>query len=223
MRDALLIQMAYSGSGYAELIALAYPRHVGYALRHGFDYLVYVGSTLQREEPPRGAWEKVFLVQQALERGYDFVVYLDADTLIANMAVDLREALRDKPFSIGACWHPGRGGHLNSGVLFFRRTRDAVHFIRHWLGERGREEDKWQEQAVLNRMAHEEKFKAVVGIISDVYNATRRAGTYTDEAIIIGYHSPETVAERLARMKADMDRLDQAPNLVGEQEQKQSE
>lgn len=215
MRDALIIQMAYSGSTYAELIALAYPRHVRYALKHGFDYLASIGSTLQQEEPPRGGWEKVFLVQRALEQGYDFIAYLDADALIADLSADLREALKDKPFSIGACWHPGRGGHLNSGVLFFRRTRDGVHFIHHWLAERGREKDKWQEQAVLNRMAHEEKYKGVVGIIPDVYNATRRAGTYTDEAIIIGYHSPETVAERLERMKADMDRLDQ--------EQKQGE
>jgi len=48
-----------------------------------------------------------------------------------------------------------------------------------------------------------------VGVIPAVYNATRRAGTYTDEAIIIGYHSPETVEQRLARMRADMERLEQ--------------
>ena len=208
MRDAIIIQIAYSGSKYAELIALAYPRHVRYALQHRFDYLAYVGSIMQIEEPHLGGWEKLFLIQQALEHGYDFVAYIDADALIADLSADWRDALRGRPFSIGACQHPKRGGHLNAGVLFFRRAEATMRFVRDWLSNRASETDRWQEQATLNRMASNPKYAGIVGIIPGTYNATRAARTYDPDAIIVGFHAPESPEVRLAHMKAEMARLD---------------
>ena len=208
MRDAIIIQQAYSGSPYVHMIEFNYRRHVAYALRHRFDYMAFFGTMMQTEEAFKGAWEKLYMIQQALERGYELIAYIDADAMIADLKADLRDALRKTPFSIGACKHPAHHGHLNAGVLFFRRADRTLQFVNDWLSRRAGETSNWQEQAVLNRMANEPTYAGVVGIIPDIYNATRAASTYSDDAVIIGYHnclhSPD---QRLANMRADIERL----------------
>lgn len=209
MRDAIIIQQAYSGSPYIHMIEFCYRRHVAYALRHGFDYMAFFGAMEQTEEPAHGGWEKLYMIRRALERGYNFVAHLDADTMIANLSVDLRGALRKMPYSVGVCKHPGHHGHLNAGVMFFGRSDKTLRFVNDWLSRRAGESSNWQEQAVLNQMASEPVYAGVVGIVPDIYNATRAASTYSDNAVIIGYHnclhSPE---QRLAEMRADAERIE---------------
>src|SRR6185503_9297008 len=81
-------------------------------------------------------WDKVYLIREALSRGYAYVIWLDADTLIVRPDIDLREAVPQQ--SIGATWHSMVWGadwcydHFSAGVLYLCNCPKVRLFVDEW-------------------------------------------------------------------------------------------
>lgn len=208
--DAVLLQQVYGGSEYANMLRLSFPRHMDYALRHKFDYRCIMADVI-KDHPtgpymgriaPLGGWAKIHLIRDALATGYEYVCWIDADAIIHDMNIDLRDAFSEFEH-IGACQHPGPPVHLNVGVVFYRNTEPTRKFVEAWLDAYGKPTDNWLEQGVFNRLSEQTK---IVTRMNDRWNATHNAGTDCEHPVILGYHGPAqfTPMMRFQAMLADI-------------------
>jgi hypothetical protein len=87
------------------------------------------GGLVQGDDGP---WLKVQAIQEALLDGYDLVIWIDADAIVTNLAVDWRNTFpQDVVFS-----HDVNG--INVGVLFCRNTPWMHHVLTKWEGMKAR-------------------------------------------------------------------------------------
>jgi hypothetical protein len=159
---------------------------------------------------PLGGWAKIALIRDAFTEGYPYVVWIDADALIWDLKVDLRDVYKEMGEAcVGACQHPGPPIHLNVGVEYWRNTDRAKEFVAAWIAEKDVPHDGWLEQGVFNRMSTDLKWAGIVTRVSDKWNATKMAGTDVPDAVIKGYHGPGnyTPLMRFQAMQADLARV----------------
>ncbi len=211
MNNAVLIQQCWQGDvgglgDYEPLMQFTKERNQAYCDKHGFDFVYHVGTVDPKYENVRsGGWVKIELILKALEQGYQYIVWLDPDTLIKDMDTDLRDAC---PKGIGACWMrlqqpEGMYNHWNVGVLYLQNS-DVVHeFMKDWLasfpGER-----KWMEQGEFNKLGMK---RDVVQTISDRWNATLNYSIVPD-AVVLGFHGNGTAETRLEMMQDTLSLLE---------------
>jgi hypothetical protein len=212
MNNAVLIQQVWIGSypngfgsgSYEPMMELTKERNEAYCRKHNFDYVYKLGvDGLRCNDIDAGCWTKIELIQQTIEQGYEYIVWLDPDALIADMETDLRLGCID---GIGACWHRiPQLNHWNVGVLFIKNTPEVKTFIDEWLSAYPGPRDGWNEQGVFNKMAMKSR---VVQTISDRWNATLNY-SFVPDAVVIGYHGNGDAAKRLAMMKGTLEKLAQ--------------
>lgn len=93
-------------------------------------------------------WNKIRLLFQAFETGFDLAIWLDADTLVVDPLVSLRDAVGEFG-TIGMVKHPKAWRdlpwHFNTGVIFARNL-DATKAFLHEVWKRGDSEHPWWEQ-----------------------------------------------------------------------------
>ncbi len=200
MNNAILIQQAYPGLGFDKMLALTEPHHRAYCEKHGIDYQCVYDNVFEHD-PVLGSWAKIELIKQALAKEYDYVFWLDADTLIVDMETDLSEAIA--PFSIGACWQRiPQLHHWNVGALYVDNCIETAEFINEWL-QAYPSPNNWNEQGVFNRMAMQGK---TVVTISDKWNATVQVSEVPD-AVVLGFHGQGNPEYRLQLMRDTFNKL----------------
>ncbi|RFA22535.1 putative nucleotide-diphospho-sugar transferase [Subtercola boreus] len=124
----LIYTIAQNGYDTAFLSCIASQR--AYAKRLGAEY-VSVNKPKRIEDTALSAWLKIPLMINALESGYDWVVYIDADCEVKSTAPDFRHELADLEDDVFMAL--GRSGRLNSGVMMARRSDRSVAFFRRVL------------------------------------------------------------------------------------------
>jgi ADP-heptose:LPS heptosyltransferase len=191
---AVVIQQA-SGI-YTRMLDLTGDRHSTYAAKHDLTFWSVRGD-VQFDRPP--VWNKVLLIQMALRAGFEFVVWLDADTLIVRPEVDVRAALPYGP-PIGMCRNPlplgNQPWHYNAGVIFVRNTTESrAFFDAVWNG--GPVAHPWQEQARMNELSH--KFTDTIQPVDGRWNSTKGVNPAPDP-VILAWHGQGKKA--IQRMKA---------------------
>ena len=208
MNNAILIQQAYTVGGFDALLELTKTRNEVYCALHNFDFL----CTVEDGDRPSsmGAWQKVALIKDAMLKGYEYIIWLDADALIYDTAADLREACEiDK---IGACWHRiPQLHHWNVGVLYIHNSPETRTFIDAWSNSYPPPNDGWYEQGVFNGMA---KMTNTVVTVSDKWNATINVNMVPD-AVVIGYHGQGSAKNRLEMMTRTLETLNQKAQQSG--------
>jgi hypothetical protein len=146
---ALIIQ--HANGRYCEMLQIAFPRHSEYARRHGFVYWCLTGD-ITPERPV--VWTRIALISHALRLRYDYVVWLDADTLIVDMDTDFREAA-DEFKVLGMCRHPMPWGntnwHYNTGVILSKNNAQSRDILRKTWNS-GPSNHPWQEQDRLMQL-----------------------------------------------------------------------
>lgn len=200
MNNAVLIQQCYPGGGYEPMIELTRGRNAQYCKRHGFDYQVHIDAVIPEWKKEQGGWAKLELIRRALDADYQYIVWLDADAMIYDLDVDLREACTK---GIGACWHRiPQLHHWNVGVMYMQNTPEVREFIYDWLKEFPGANDGWYEQGVFNRFGMKSK---VVHTLSDRYNATLNYSMVPD-AVVLGFHGYGDAKQRYEAMKKVSDK-----------------
>lgn len=203
MNNAILIQQIYPNTEGVALLELTRHRNRDYCIRWQMDFQCLESASSPRYANVKdGSWSKIELIKFALENGYKYVVWLDADTLIKDLDTDLRDACVN---GIGTCWHRiPQLNHWNVGALYFVNTPAVREFIDAWLSGFPGLGDGWNEQGVFNKLARQSR---VVQTISDRWNATLNYSMVPD-AVVLGYHGYGTTQERLDAMKATLEYLE---------------
>jgi hypothetical protein len=205
MNNAILIQQVYPNedAAYIEMLTLTRERNKEYCLRWQMDYqCLESASSVKYADAKVGAWSKVELIKFALNKTYQYIIWLDADALIKDMDTDLRDGCID---GIGACWQRiPQLNHWNVGVLYVANTQPVSDFIEDWLAGYPGLGDGWNEQGVFNKLAMNSR---VVQTISDRWNSTLNYSMVPD-AVILGYHGYGDANQRLNAMQDTLKTLE---------------
>jgi hypothetical protein len=136
VNDTVLIQHVFGKA--LELVSLTFHRTTNYCQQHNIDYLFSLAKT--NEDMKHFHWGHIPLIKEAMRKGYKNVIYLDADTVIADMNTDMREAISIG--KVGAVWHNSHItepngltkdlSHYNVGALYFSNTPLILEFIDKW-------------------------------------------------------------------------------------------
>lgn len=127
-----VLQRAFRWRNFDGILDLTWDNKRSYAERHG--YTLFDSSHLiDPSRPP--AWTKVKAVQHLLFEQTDFqcdwVVWMDADTVIMNAGVrfeDFIPANTTHDLIVGS----DKGGGVNSGVFLFRKSEWSRNFLTQW-------------------------------------------------------------------------------------------
>ncbi len=159
MNDTLVFQHIYSNTEAAGWTALAVPRLIRYCHAHSMDFqYIQVDPPGRYGEHNIGHWAVPYYLREFLGMGYNKIIYIDHDCILADMNVDLRDACKEN--FIGAVWHdrgqsdPVAESHYNDGALYVSNTARVRVFVDDWLAEFPGEEP-WFEQGVFNRLGGE--------------------------------------------------------------------
>ena len=205
IRDSIIIQASW-GDLFQDMMRITYQRHSAYAKALNFDYW-HINGHIHPETFP-GGWDKIYLIKYAMQHGYKNIAWIDADAAIMDFEADLRDALKDKPFDIGACLHTPEKSeylkqnnvppHMNVGVMYWRVTDKSKQFIDDWLAAYPGDK-RWREQGTFNELA---KVGGVVGHVDDKWNATVNVNM-VDKPAVKGYHGISPVINRFNMMRTD--------------------
>lgn len=114
-----------------------------YCARHGYDYHLHTQWDTQGNPKPI-AWFKLLALQQHLP-DYDWLMWLDTDTIITDLAQPLDRWIdtdKDYVFSLDPVCD------VNSGVWFCRNAAGVEAQLQAWFD--GPERERWWEQAYMN-------------------------------------------------------------------------
>ena len=198
MNNAILLQQVwplevYPGD-YRPHIELTRKHNEEYCEKWGWDYEPLIGTLSEKyADINNGAWIKVEMIKNALAKGYDYVMWLDADALIYDTDTDCRDAFVN---GIGVCWmRIPQLDHWNTGVMYVKNLPQVLEFIDEWLSKFPGSQ-QWREQGIFNQMAMQSR---IVQTISDRWNATMNYNLVPD-AVVLGYHGNGDAAMRLEMM-----------------------
>lgn len=123
MNNVLIFSVAING--YQYLYQRNFVSHKRYADRFGFDCKCVTEPSLS-SAGVECAWLKIPLILAAFKRGYDWVVFVDADTEITSVCPDIRAVE-----AIGKTIYMAKGysERYNSGVIICRNHSDSVRFF----------------------------------------------------------------------------------------------
>lgn len=199
--NALLIQQIYPDTPGVEMLQLTEAWHAEYCKKHGIDYQCIYTNPIPDSDPLKGSWGKIKLIRDALYEGYEYVFWLDADTLIVDLDADLRSAV--EPFKIGACWHRiPQLNHWNVGALYIDNCQETREFISAWLEEYPGK-PQWLEQGAFNELAMLNK---TVVTVSDKWNSTIDV-SYVPDAVVLGFHGQGDTQYRINLMRDTLQSL----------------
>jgi len=158
MKDAVLLQ---TGVGWVEdLMRTTDTWHREYARHHNMDFHAHYGAA-QTER--HCFWDCVVKVREMLEAGYEWVFYLDADSVIVDPDHDLRRAIPEGKHLGLALDLPvlenrlpelhqlGGPLHFNTGVVFARNSAWTKRFYRE-LWEDSDLTGTWGDQNAMNAL-----------------------------------------------------------------------
>ena len=123
MKNIIVFSIALNGYQWRYKSLLT--SHKNYAKRHHYHYVAVTqpAMSLLGEEV---AWLKIKLILEAMNAGYDWVVFLDADTRVAEHTPPIHEIANIKKH-LYAC--KGYSGRLNSGVLIIENNQFTYYLF----------------------------------------------------------------------------------------------
>ena len=103
--------------------------HKKYCDKYGYSY-VCIEDKINDFHP---MWMKPDLILRELNKGYDYVFWMDADSFFINMDISFDLFLKNKHDLITA---GDENDIVNTGHLLFKNTEWSIKFIEKWLGFR---------------------------------------------------------------------------------------
>lgn len=124
MKNILLFTIATNG--YDEIFADWLQTQEEYAQKHAYHYRAITKSPPKGISGANSAWLKIPLILSALNKGHEWVGFIDSDCKIQPHAPPL-ESVFIPGKSIYMC-HDGTG-RFNSGVIIVKNEPDAIRFF----------------------------------------------------------------------------------------------
>lgn len=199
MNNAVLLQNCHGNSDYIHLIELVFSRHARYCKYWKFDYR-FEYSDIIEPKPEGGDWGKVKMIQRALEE-YEYVVWMDSDAFIWNVATDLRDAcvkscnvvLYDNPFLLPAV-----------GVTYWHNDDSfkAEYIVAEWRDHEPGISPWWEQGEFQNLCV--EAWKDYVGELETRWDHTPGI-TECSSPVVVAFHGYPDVPTRMEHMKRWID------------------
>ena len=139
------------GDAYRAKVQPAIDFHRAYAEARGLSYALLSEPPNWSDRPP--SWIKIPLIQGLFQRGFERVVYIDADALVTNPGFDA-EAVFGMPVADGRITLTEDEAGINCGVMFvedgpaIRRLLDLV-----WLFDADVTQGTWEQFALKTLMS----------------------------------------------------------------------
>ena len=209
MKSGIILQQSFSSGEFHDMMRLTHGRHSAYARAWEYDFWPVYGDLMTHLPMYHwGGWGKINMIQRALEQGYKYIAWIDADAAIMNFGVDLRDALKGTDALIGSCKHDAPWfkdndipAHINTGCMYFKGGERTLDFIKEWAGTYDVAiKDRWLEQGQFNRMIYEEKWAGVFKELDAKWNSTVNVNEVA-EPLVSGWHGVMPVSKRAEMMK----------------------
>tara|TARA_Y100000310_G_scaffold340226_1_gene435282 strand:- start:360 stop:1715 length:1356 start_codon:yes stop_codon:yes gene_type:complete len=115
-----------------------------YAKKHGYDWIEHWG-VLDDSRPP--AWNKILYILKALEKGYDWVFWIDADAIIMNDSIELTKFIDDE-YDFILCKD---AFSWNTGAWFVKNSEKAKELLKQtYAAEEYTDAFLWEQGAFMN-------------------------------------------------------------------------
>jgi hypothetical protein len=188
-----LLQLA-AGGDFIRMLDLTNDLHARYCRTVGAEFIT------RREARPRKParpphWRKVDLIAEALDAGFDQVIWLDADSVIVDGSVDLFAVCR-WGLGICECWDSPRvPPHLNTGVVWFNASPEVRAFVTAW--NKMPPGMPWEDQGAFIELMKTRRWRSQLTILPNRYNWVE---THMEAAgpVVRSFHGER---DRLARMQ----------------------
>jgi hypothetical protein len=150
-------------SNYRALAALAVPSMARLSQAHGYALRALTRDGAAR----RGGWIKIEPIREALSESFDYILWIDIDTIVARTDLDIRNIMQSS-VELHMAWHdPGLQTpdppHFNSGVMLIRASDwTRAFFARVW--EHGPLPHRWNDQATIHHLLG---YDAIAGLGPD--------------------------------------------------------
>lgn len=122
-----------AGPNFSEMLACSEPTFRQFAETHDYDLLIdhnLADSSDRDDTDSRAArWAKVGLLQTALQRGYDLVVWMDADVMITQFDRDIAKDVDPDCFQALVMELFPTRFNPNSGVWAMRKDKMSDRFL----------------------------------------------------------------------------------------------
>ncbi len=126
MKNILFLSIATGG--YKKIFESCINTHIEYCKKNGYHYTL-IDQVPRKLSGAESSWIKLSLIKMALNKGYEWVAFIDADCDI-NVSMPLIEEYfenLDKTKSIFLA--KGKSGRINAGVIFAKNTPEAYNFF----------------------------------------------------------------------------------------------
>jgi len=115
-----------------------------YAKKHNYDWQEH-WETLDKARPP--AWSKILYILKALEEGYDWVFWIDADAIIMNDSIELEKFI-DNDYDFILCKD---AFSWNTGAWFIKNSKKAKELLKQtYAAEEYTDAFLWEQGAFMN-------------------------------------------------------------------------
>jgi ADP-heptose:LPS heptosyltransferase len=141
--------------GFREIADRTVPSMRRYADAFGLQFFEFSAEAHGR--PP--AWAKILRIREILQSGFDWCLYVDADTMFVRFDQDIRDQI-DKVHDLHLCWHDEGNseiyaplsGHFNTGVMAWRSSEWSLNFLDEIWHKEEFINHHWWEQAAVNSL-----------------------------------------------------------------------
>ena len=120
---------------YDKIAELAFPGKERYCEKHGYDFIRHTFTSL--EPAHRGpTWGRVAALKEHLPK-YDWILYLDTDTIILNKEIRIEDQLSEKNVVVGLMpeHQTGRPTHVSTSAILMRSCDWSMSFIDDWYSQ----------------------------------------------------------------------------------------
>jgi len=161
-RGPNLMPVVTSAERTADMADIAEANINAYAKWHGYRMNV-LRDPVDRDRPL--AWSRYLAVLEMFEQGFEWVLYMDADALVANMSVTIEERVQPPPEAgcpeapevlvatlpahVGGAAAAAAEETLSGGVMLFKNTPGVRELIYRLYQYRPALEDEYQDTAAL--------------------------------------------------------------------------
>jgi hypothetical protein len=189
-----IVQLA-AGPEYVRMLDLTADIHARYCSAWGAEFIAYREARPKKaRRPPH--WRKVEVIRKALDDGFEQVLWLDADSVIVDAAIDLFAVCR---WGIGLCecWDsPKEPPHLNTGVVWLNACSDVLALVEAWNAMPSGMQ--WEDQGALIALMQKRRWRSLLTVLPNRYNWVQEHMEAADPVIRSFHGEPH----RLNRMEA---------------------
>jgi hypothetical protein len=116
-------------SNYQAVADLCVPSKISYCKRHGYEFVQYSFGELPDKRTPH--WGRILAIQASLSR-FDWLLYLDTDTVITNPLIRIEPFLDEKcnvVVGLMPAIYDGRPKHISTSAILIKNCEWVYNYL----------------------------------------------------------------------------------------------